>query len=638
MIAEDSTLMHLIPEAQELPTWEEQEDLILLRDSAQLLAEGSGPPVQLGQCMDAMRREGHGDKPFMVMLEVESATEFDLSYREPLNYIRWLIKQGHIKRVWCQMSSRLSRRAEDGVILDHEASKSGAQYIYANNTGLSKLDKITKGIILYILHAMDELEAMNSRMKMTEGRKFKWKLNRMIGCSRAPFGHKFVDAVGQGRTKNGWLRPDPDTFPEVIRWYESVEMAGSDACLSEMARDLDLRSVPVPFQPKRKRKNGKPYSMKWHGSTIRRILLDPVNIGIVYGNKWRTVRREVEEGITKKIKRINIPVPEGEWLKLEGAAQRLPGLTNELFGQVREYLTNPRRTPAKLENEEDFPLNGHIICDECERPVFGFNWKPKPTLSYPRYKHGSVRETTHADKRDCPHRGFSAFGSKLDPLVWEDVRRFLADEHSMEKLIRNRQKVDLSPLLAEIENMRELVEQKKDEIREIAAAIPKQKGFLREQLELNGQQTQVQLDVLAKRLEKLEQQRGMMQSADDRILGLKEKLAGMRKVILILEDKVASGEASEGELFAYKRATYRALDLKVRVSSLPESMTALEKRHAMPVYKLTSTLGPLLSLVSDVAPDERGTDVMWAANLQVGLMIVWNGPKFDPVLFGSIAS
>lgn len=98
----DEVLFGMIPKAGTLVPWSNQRHLIYLRDSAPHLAEGSGPPVQLRQCLERKQAMGDTSAP-LVLLEVQTATE-DFTYRPVLAYVRQLMRAGANALAGCPAS------------------------------------------------------------------------------------------------------------------------------------------------------------------------------------------------------------------------------------------------------------------------------------------------------------------------------------------------------------------------------------------------------------------------------------------------------------------------------------------------------------------------------------------------------
>ncbi len=584
----EPALLAMVPKAGELAAWSGQRHVIYLRDSAPHLAEGSGPPVQLRQCLERKLAMGDESEP-LVLLEVASATD-DLSNRPVLAYVRQLVRQQKVGVVWCQCTSRMSRNSVDHVILDREANRAGARFLYAWHEELDKMDGLLKELVLYVLGVVDQLEAANNKLKMYEGRKFKWAQGRLIGNSPAPYGHMYADAEGPGRVKKGRLVPNPDTCPRVVGWYRQIyDATEPDISLRQIARQLEAQGVPPPFTGKRKHPD------RWSSATIRGILLNEANIGIVYGGKTRTERRDVfnEKQGRYVTKAVHTELAKEQWRPLPGAAQRLPGLTNEIFVGVGEILRDPGRAPRKLANPDLYPLRGRIYC-ECGSRMIPYN--KQRTLK------DGTRAVTLTYRCAAPVMGgecrFVIVADKLNGPVWQAVRRFIDDKEGVAKLIQNRQRADFAPLLDEINTVEELATQKRQEIKEIAAAIPKQRGFMQQQLERNGQQAQQQLETLEQRLVRLHDRRRAMNALDQRVLGLDEKLAKMRRVLQLAEQGDKEGRFDSAELLRLQRAAYKAVDLRVRVSHYPEGASQSQKRGGLPHFTLSGILGTMLSRIT----------------------------------------
>jgi DNA invertase Pin-like site-specific DNA recombinase len=629
-------LMAMIPPVGTLVQWDGEEDAILLRDSAKHLADASGPHVQLRQCLDARKRQGFNSQP-LVFLEVESVTHEDnLLHRPVMAYIRRLIKDGKVKRVWCQMTSRMSRSSTDTVILKREAEKYGAKYHYAQQEGLSKLDGLMEEMVLYIMSVMDQLEAANSRMKMYEGRKAKWSLNRLMGCERAPYGHRYVDADGAKLSKNAYLEPDPEKAPIVVGWYRHFMEHGENGSTHRLASEMNRLGILPPWHGKKL--HGKVCRNEWSPQTIRRILLDPVNIGEPVRHKGRSEKKAVTDPKTGKdaLKKVRYDVPEGERIRLVGASQMLPGLTKEMYYRTVETLKREDRKPPRKNNAIDFELDGRIVCGECGMRFHGINdsysRKDGTATVYHNYEHGGKGRRKGQNTEKCPHGRTSIKAGELDFLVWSQVWWLIDHPEELDALLRNRDKIDMAPILEEIEMIRGMIEEKVEAINSMTDLIPFQRGDARARMQHNLDAAQDQKEELEQRLHRLQGRKASMVNAEDRVAGIKDQLRRLRDLFIGLQQHIDDGTFSREEVHRLKTLAYDALDIEVRVWDYPSEYKWRKVRDIPARYITSSILGRMPAVTSEEFVVMGIPTGGRSYNSEFELVILWRGAYSEPIL------
>lgn len=487
----------------------------------------------------------------------------------------------------------MSRKSVDHIILDRLARAAGAKLLYAWHEELDNLDGLMKELILYVLGVVDQLAAAGDKLKMYEGRKFKWAQGRLMGNSPAPYGHMYVDADGPGRTKKGRLVPNRETYPRVVGWYYRIFDAVKsldetvDVSLRQIARELTEQGIEPPFTGKRK------HPGQWHSASIRSILLNEVNIGVVRVGKTRTERKEVFNKKTGKheMKNVKANLPEEEQKVLEGAAQPLPGLTPEIFYAVGNLIHDPHRAPRKLANPDDYPLRARVLC-QCGHHMTPYNKKKFLRADGSVLWTHTYRCSAYGSNDPCR---FVVAASKLHGPVWGAVRRFIDDEENLEKLIRNRQKVDLSPVVGEIQIVEELIAQKKQDIDDWTDMAKAMKGRSREKLLADISQAEGQLGELEQRLLRLRGRKQALAAVDQQVLGLRDKISSIREMLHLVEKGDEKGRINDVEFRRLQRAAYKALDIQVRMRYYPEDATTNEKQRGPAHFALSSILGPMLT-------------------------------------------
>ena len=161
------------------------------------------------------------------------------------------------------------------------------------------------------------------------------------------------------RDKNH-LIPDPETAPIKIQmkdWllYEGMSLAG-------VAKRLNELGIPNPTKYKQlkgwKYKNphaGKNSSL-WCGTTVRNVLLNPVNIGHMIQGKQKVISYKIHERVS---------VPKEDWFVAENTHE--PIFTQRDYDMLYDLLQRNTRTSNKSEKVHLFA--GFVRCAKCGRAM-----------------------------------------------------------------------------------------------------------------------------------------------------------------------------------------------------------------------------------------------------------------------------
>ncbi len=173
-----------------------------------------------------------------------------------------------------------------------------------------------------ILAAQAELERKQNRRQVIQ--KMKARVEAGFWVFRAPFGYRYEKAKGGG---GKILVPDENLAPVVKEALESYAN-GRFASQAEVQRFLERD----PFFPK-DRKDGTLRPM-----TVTRLLKKVVYAGYVEAPKWDVSLRKGQH----------------------------PGLIDfETHQRILDNLEGNKRAPARKDFNEDFPLRGFVLCDDC---------------------------------------------------------------------------------------------------------------------------------------------------------------------------------------------------------------------------------------------------------------------------------
>lgn len=181
-----------------------------------------------------------------------------------------------------------------------------------------------------------EYKVINRRIQ--RGRIASVKEGRFIG-STPPYGY---DKVKIPHDKGYTLSPNPDEAPTVQRIYE---MYRSGVGMISIANALDHDKI----KPR--------YREYWSRSTISDILRNPVYTGKIRWSYRPDIKQSEGGMITKR--RVKNP----DCILVEGLHPAL--VSEEVFNEVQNKLSNSRKPPLKLNAGLQNPLTGLIFCAKC---------------------------------------------------------------------------------------------------------------------------------------------------------------------------------------------------------------------------------------------------------------------------------
>lgn len=581
-------------------------DLVYLRVSSDPQLKGSGPEVQLKECLARMTEKGIEGEP-LILLESKSATE-DMGYRPVLAFVRQLLRKKRVERVWCQSTSRMSRQAIDHVVLDHEAQEAGGQYLYAWQ---DMLDNIPPGpirdIILHVLGLVDQLESSASRTRMYNGRLAKWTKKRLMGCSRPMYGHIYTDTDKGSQEKNGRMIANPETAPVVLRMYQWLLDPSDPHSLRAIAARLDREGITPPK------------GNHWSPQKVADILEWEGNIGIALVNKTGSQRVAVtEKDGTKRSQWKVIHKPKDEWIDLgPGVIEPIPSLTLQIYDAALRILAQNKELRAHrgLKNEGEFILAHRARCGTCGDRMRQLNGK-----------RSALKDGSHALRRlyvcgdahsisteRCPRPCWIS-ATKLEDAVWDVLTRFINDDYALDKLIANRH-IAPSPVVDEIAHLERLIKSTEEEQLSIYNTKVKDGTFLAKKRQADLDMYEQRLELLGEQLERLRGRQAAQDIVANQVMDLKKRIGFIRAA-------VARGSDED------KCMIMRGFDIQVRVWPHREEASMSEKQKTMPNFTVTSILGPLFTGVS------LPSNGINRAGRNTSLIIYWENGG-EPILLGA---
>lgn len=215
---------------------------------------------------------------------------------------------------------------------------------------------------------MYQKESQNTSDRIKSSLRANAKDGEFIG-SIAPYGY-YV------KNKSLYLRND--NTPDIVRriFQEYIDGRGFDA----IARDLYNEGIPTPSQISEKINA----SDKWHGSTVKKILMNPHYIGIL------VQCRDTKPSVIEERKKL----PEKEYVINENTHEAI--VAPEIYWAVQDLIISRSRTRPQ---QEKHLFTNTIYCEGCGRGMhYQKNRKGYVCGNY--NKHGVKACTPHFIKEE----------------------------------------------------------------------------------------------------------------------------------------------------------------------------------------------------------------------------------------------
>ncbi len=298
------------------------------------------------------------------------------------------IEQGLVSCVVCKTLSRAFRNYSDqGYYLEYYFPQKNVRFI---STGDPKIDTFTNpeaitGLEVPITGLMNDRFAARTSSDIRRTFATKRRNGEFIGAF-PPYGY-LKDPQDKNR-----LILDPETVPvkrDIYRWlvHEGMSLNGTAKKLNELA-------IPNPTAYKRSKgwnysnPHAKDNDGLWVGSTIRRMILEQVNLGHMVQGRQRVVSYKVHD---------TVAVPEDEWFVKHNTHE--PTFTQEEYDNLARLLQRDTRTPNGERNVHLFA--GFLKCHDCGKAM-----RRKPSKGYVYYvcrtyaEKSQTRCTRHGIRED----------------------------------------------------------------------------------------------------------------------------------------------------------------------------------------------------------------------------------------------
>jgi site-specific DNA recombinase len=260
--------------------------------------------------------------------DVDSVADWDLP---GLNALLKAARNREIDLVVCYDPDRFARSMTKQLVVEEELRRYGVPLQFAR----FKLEDTAEGRLLKNqLSSFAEYEREKIRMRTMRGKREKVERGLVVGDSVPPFGYRYVRNT---LDKIIGLEPDPVTAPIIARIFRLAATHGTD----QIAIMLNAERLRAP------------QGGRWHGSSIFRMLISTVYVGILpYGTGRNRGRLGPD---ATDFTRIAVPslIDRTTW----DAAQR--GLHDRRSARCG-------RTPRE---SDPYTLRGMATCNHCGRAI-----------------------------------------------------------------------------------------------------------------------------------------------------------------------------------------------------------------------------------------------------------------------------
>ena len=266
------------------------------------------------------------------------------------------IEQGKVSCMLCKTLARAFRNYSDqGYYLEYYFPQRNVRFI---STGDPKIDTFTNpeaitGLEVPITGLMNDRFAGRTSSDVRRTFNTKRRKGEFIGAF-PPYGY-----LKDPSDKNHLIL-DPDIVlikKDMMTWIVRDGMS-----LSGVAKKLNDLGILNPTAYKRSKgfhyhnPNAKDNDGLWTGSTVKRMLLDKVNLGHMVQGRQRIVSYKVHD---------KVAVPKDEWFYVENTHE--PTFSKEEYDTLERILQRDTRTPHKTHNVYLFA--GFLRCADCDKAM-----------------------------------------------------------------------------------------------------------------------------------------------------------------------------------------------------------------------------------------------------------------------------
>lgn len=413
----------------------------------------------------------------MVKVFREQGSGYEYRDRQLLTELRRMVRNREIDCIIIYAIDRLSRNQIHMAVLIDEFTHHGVEVLCVRE----KFDDSPQGkFMLSAMSFVAEVQRQKTLELTDQGRRKRISEGKIMPGWKPRYGYVWI---GDKKERFGLNIVEAEVVRRIFHLYVYDRLT-----LKRIAKLLTDEGIPSPA--------GKPC---WYDSTIRRILQDPIYIGIGSAFKYTSHSDKPNVKYSAKLK------SQEEWLLLPDGV--VPAIVDEvLFKQAGERLRlNQLEASRNNPNPESTLLRcGFIKCGYCKRAMqAGRNGGPRhkdPTLPHEYrcvWRNKGIRPCSQAPVISI---------NRIDKAVWEYIGEIVKDFSLVEEAIKLiKKEYPNQPDLKSIEHSIKLAKASQEQLVQDLKRV-EQDGSLK----LKGRARELVIDELVKSeksLEKLEAER-----------------------------------------------------------------------------------------------------------------------------------
>jgi site-specific DNA recombinase len=372
------------------------------RVSSKPQGEGYSLASQIDECRRYAAQQGYA-----VVGEFRDMHTGEELNRPELNRLRRLMEDGGTDCVIVYDLDRLSRRLVYYLFLEEEATRCGVQVEYVRGqydaTPEGQLRKNFDGI-------MAEYENTKRVERSRRGKEKRVRSAQVfMPTSRSPYGYVYVSEPHKGRLE---ICEEEAAVVRLIFEWAAYENIGSYT----IARRLWERGIPSKADVSTVVTKKGDYA-DWAGSTVRKILMNPVYKGLWCYGKTRRVKVNG--------KTLQRAAPRNEWIEVP-----VPAIIDvDTWERAQVRLAHNKQESIR-NTKRQYLLQGHVFC-RCGRRMAAECKNGTTTRRYYCRNHDEEGWRGRCSMR----RSFRA--DDLEEAVWNEVRCSFLDPDNLRALIED---------------------------------------------------------------------------------------------------------------------------------------------------------------------------------------------------------
>jgi DNA invertase Pin-like site-specific DNA recombinase len=361
-----------------------------------------GMDAQRAECLAYAERMGW----VVVAIFEDWQTGTELFERTEMTRCREAMRRGEFDVLLVDRLNRLSRKAHHQGYIRTEAEAAGVAVASAT-------EDLSNPILVGVYGGMAEATRDEAVRNMKRGKRQKVANGLPLGSGQPPFG--LIWRTERQELANGTVvvrkvgyDEDPATIFHLARCFGEF---ADGASLRQLAVALEADGVAPPYA-------ARTGSMRWHATTIARILADRIYLGEAIAYRTESVRKKRTDGPSTRLMRDR---PEEDWVRLpDGTAPVV--IEPALFARVQHRLERNKTECCRRDRDPQVGIlrRGYAVCGECGHPLTVVT--PHDPTRQPYYRCNATRR-----RWACAGSGAMAVAA-LDDAIWSWLTIELADE------------------------------------------------------------------------------------------------------------------------------------------------------------------------------------------------------------------